>query len=417
MAELGLVLSIASLIKLSTSVLTSCIEYVNEVKNAPTDISKIINEVAGLEFILRQLSSIASADKNDDRISSLPIASLGACEETLGEMATKLAKIPGSGVMRRRILWPFEKEKLENMLSGLEKHKATFTLALTGKLLEEHRETNDTVSRIEIEMEDLKILEERKMIGAWLKSVDPSTNHNAARKAHEPGTGDWLLSLEKFKSWRDGEGGILWLHGIPGAGKTVLSSTVVEDLKKRKEESNARIAYYYFDFNDHAKQTAQGCFQSLLLQLFEQSPVVPKELRALYQHHRHTTPSLEAQTEVIISMLREGPPDYIVIDALDECSEIEGGMERESFFEELRKINSAAKGDCKIFLASRPEPDIKYNLSELGVMEISVENALVDEDIRSKVRSFIPKQSRWNKWPESVKTEIENALVKQSNGM
>jgi hypothetical protein len=319
--------------------------------------------------------------------------------------------------MRRRLLWPFEKGKLEEMLAGLEKHKTTLTLALTGDISKDQKETKRAVEKISDQVEDLKISGERKEIGAWLAGADPSTNHNAARKAHETGTGDWLLNLEKFKSWRDGEGGILWLHGIPGAGKTVLSSTVVEHLKRQNAASEARLAYYYFDFSDHAKQNAQGCIQSLLLQLFEQSTLIPKELRSLYQDNRHITPRLEALVEVLIAILRDGAEDYIVIDALDECNEAEGETERDYFFEALHKIDSTSKGSYKIFLASRPEQDIKYQLTDLGATEVSVEHSLVDKDIRSKIRSFIPKQSRWKNWPETVKKEIENTLVKQSNGM
>ncbi len=68
----------------------------------------------------------------------------------------------------------------------------------------------------------MKIVEQRNQISRWLKGADSTTNHNAARKKHEPGTGDWLFNSDKFQAWTDGDGNFMWLHGIPGAGKTVF---------------------------------------------------------------------------------------------------------------------------------------------------------------------------------------------------
>lgn len=426
MAEIGLVLSVASLLQLSNLVLTRCVDYVDNVKNAPTDINKIINEVSGLEFILKRLSNLASSDENDARLASLkalhelPTGPFNACSEALGEMAKKLEKISGSGVVRRRLMWPFEGGKVEELLSNLEKHKSTFMLALAGDTAEMDVATSEAISKIGSQIDDLQIREERRLISEWLRGADPSTNHNAARKKHEPGTGDWLLNLKEFGAWKNGEGGILWLYGIPGAGKTVLSSTVVEHLRGQEKvegRPRAKIAYYYFDFNDHGKQTAQGCIQSLVRQLFELSDKVSEELRSLYDENRHGTPSLEKLIEVLVAMLNDGPPNFIIIDALDECRETEEERERQAFYEALEEIKSNSEGHYKFFIASRPEPDIKRELSDLGVTEVNVEKILVDEDIRSHVRALLPKEPRFKKWPEAVKKEIEDTLVNQSNGM
>jgi Cdc6-like AAA superfamily ATPase len=275
--------------------------------------------------------------------------------------------------------------------------------------------TSEAISKIGRQIEDMKIREERERIVQWLMGADPSTNHNSARKKHQSGTGDWLLNLKEFKQWRDGEGGILWLSGIPGAGKTVLSSTVVEHLRglKRKEEGPcARIAYYYFDFNDHGKQTAQGCVQSLVTQLFEQSDEVPEDLQSLYNHNRYETPNLEKLVKVLISMLNVGHQNFIVIDALDECKE-----DRQDFYKTLQEVKSNADGAYAIFIASRPQPDIKRELTELGVVEVIVRRTLVDEDVRSHVRARLANETRFKKWPDAVKKEIEATLVKGSNGM
>lgn len=77
-------------------------------------------------------------------------------------------------------------------------------------------------------MTDANAAEERTKIIAWLRSKSPDSvvNFNEARRKHEPSTGEWLLKSEQFRSWT-GEGQqLLWLNGIPGAGKTVIRSEV-----------------------------------------------------------------------------------------------------------------------------------------------------------------------------------------------
>jgi hypothetical protein len=118
----------------------------------------------------------------------------------------------------------------------------------------------------------------------------------------------------------------------------------MEHVKKKQIEGGprAKLAYYYFDFNDHAKQTSQGCIQSLVKKLFTQPVKTPEELRSLYNGSQHRTPSLNQLMEVLIAILGDGTQNFIIIDALDECKE-EGEMEREALF--YRKSSLVSKVD------------------------------------------------------------------------
>lgn len=466
MAELALVLSIVSLIKLSNTVLTSCAEYVGKVKNAPGDINKIINEVSGLEFILKRLSNLvppADGDPSNDNLSSgvndsklslshsdalsggnnrskwesdsrlaslralhsLPAGPFRGCSDALEEISKKLSNVSTesrSAVVRRRLLWPFEKDKLEKLLSGLEKHKTTFLLALAGDLHEKGDVQSAAIAQIGSHIEDLKLLEERKAISEWLRGADPSTNHNAARKKHTAGTGDWLPGSNAFETWKKSDGAILWLNGISGSGKTILSSSVVEDFRQNQLQMNllqqtARVVYFYFDFSDQAKQNAHGCIQSIVKQLFEQSVGIPEEIESLYRESKDDRPPVDRLVEALISMLSNGPSTSIVIDALDECKAEEGEEEQEIIYETLKEIKSKTEGGYRIFIASRPEPDIKRELVNLGVIEVDIETTLVDEDIRAHLRVVLPKEQHFKKWPAAVKKQMEDTLVTKSNGM
>ncbi|KAH9038753.1 hypothetical protein EDB85DRAFT_1931959 [Lactarius pseudohatsudake] len=55
----------------------------------------------------------------------------------------------------------------------------------------------------------------------WLSPPDPSTNHNIACGAQHERTSVWLFNDINFKEW-ESKGSLLWIHGKPGSGKSVL---------------------------------------------------------------------------------------------------------------------------------------------------------------------------------------------------
>ncbi|KAF9728326.1 vegetative incompatibility protein HET-E-1 [Paraphaeosphaeria minitans] len=102
-------------------------------------------------------------------------------------------------------------------------------------------------------------------ICSWLSAPDPSTNYHKAHKQRQAETGLWLLDGHKFTEWKERVGSRLWLYGIPGCGKTVLSSTIIEHLLQQcNGDTRTVTAYFYFDFNDTQKQDPDLMLRSLL---------------------------------------------------------------------------------------------------------------------------------------------------------
>jgi predicted ATPase len=69
-------------------------------------------------------------------------------------------------------------------------------------------------------------------IYSWLSAPDSSTNYHKAHKQRQAKTGRWLLESAKFAEWEESAASRLWLYGIAGCGKTILSSTVIEHLRQ-----------------------------------------------------------------------------------------------------------------------------------------------------------------------------------------
>ena len=65
----------------------------------------------------------------------------------------------------------------------------------------------------------------------------------------QEGTGEWLIETDEFQQWENNKRRILFCPGIPGSGKTMMVSIVVDHLfKKFRDDHSIGIAFLYCDF-------------------------------------------------------------------------------------------------------------------------------------------------------------------------
>ncbi len=121
-------------------------------------------------------------------------------------------------------------------------------------------------------------------IDKWLSPADPSTNYNESLKKRHDGTGQWLLQDTRYSRWKKEPSSFLWLNGIPGCGKTVLSSTVIQNLES--DAAVNTILYFYFTFTDTSKQALEHAIRTLTSQLYHSSqPDARKYLDKCFASH------------------------------------------------------------------------------------------------------------------------------------
>ena len=100
--------------------------------------------------------------------------------------------------------------------------------------------------------------------------------------AHD-GTCQWLSSHPAYKTWVRREqvndhGGILWIAGKPGSGKSVLIKKTINRIKELYGSSASVIAFFFNARGTSGEKTAHGFFQSLLYQLLKQHREWPRVL-------------------------------------------------------------------------------------------------------------------------------------------
>ncbi|KAF8330209.1 ankyrin repeat-containing domain protein [Amanita rubescens] len=245
----------------------------------------------------------------------------------------------------------------------------------------------------------------------WLNAPDPSTNHNIARKKHHKNTGQWILEDERYVIWKQQPNSLMWINGISGCGKTLICSTIIEDIKATLQMGpETGLVFFYFDINDKAKQSSRSLLSSLVLGLTAKSKnYLP--LQMLYEKHcKLYSPTEGELLDLLMELLGGFKQAYIVLDALDECDEYH------HLFEVINTIHNGQMSHFHFLVASRREQDIAVTMQECITAEIQLSAMLVSSDIISYIQSAVA-EHRLRRWGSTVQEYIKEKLIHGSNGM
>ena len=226
------------------------------------------------------------------------------------------------------------------------------------------------------------------------------------------------MKSEFYADWKTNPNSFLWLHGIPGCGKTILSSTIIEDvLYHCSHDHSLAVLYFYFDFNEVEKQQHEKMIRSLIMQLSFRCKDTSRDLQSLFSFCRDgdRPPPLDELLAILQKMIREFKGIYIVLDALDECED------REKLLEDIETITGWELENLHILVTSRREKDIEESLDSLvdGTKKICIQSALVNDDIRTYVHKRLRTDQKLKRWQNrsEVQQEIETVLMSKADGM
>ncbi|KAI1327310.1 ankyrin repeat-containing domain protein [Xylariaceae sp. FL0255] len=272
----------------------------------------------------------------------------------------------------------------------------------------------DGIKGLRAEVGSIRAYSHQNVIRTWLSPSDPSTNLDKASDARHPGTGEWLLRDLAYSCWKSNKSSFLWLCGMPGCGKTILSSSIVRDLQE------TRIClYFYFDFSDSKKQSLDNALRSLICQLYDRLETTRDPLDSLKTSCGSAQPGLGSLRTVFQDMLERSSDVWIVIDALDECE----AKHRDSDKGLLSWLQSLQENrGVQLLVTSRPEHDISSHFVRWARKRdmIPIQSAGLKEDINtyvhSKVRDRGVLSTRWRTRPK-IQDEIESTLVEKADGM
>src|SRR5436305_1061587 len=150
----------------------------------------------------------------------------------------------------------------------------------------------------------------------WLTPIDYAPQQSDIINRRQEGTGLWLLTSEEFQQWVNQGKKTLFCPGIPGAGKTMMSSIVVDHLSAKFEnDAGFGIAYIYCNYQPQQEQRPADLLSSLLKQLVQEQPAMPTDVKNLYEHHRAkgTRPSFDEIVRLLHSTIQLYSRVFIII--------------------------------------------------------------------------------------------------------
>ncbi|KAJ5610789.1 hypothetical protein N7510_007508 [Penicillium lagena] len=253
---------------------------------------------------------------------------------------------------------------------------------------------------------------EHDAVRRWLMPLHfDGRRHHDISASRQRGTCQWFLDSREFNSWMQHERETTMLClGIPGSGKTFLASAVIDHLNMRYRYSeDCGIAYVYF--NCFEMRSVQDYLSSLLAQLTQPLPRLPSSVMTLYNLHKNKESQLQYEqlTHALQSVFSIYNSVYIIVDALDECSNDDMALSKL-----LSSIFDRPKGPkVKVFATSRVQSAAMNAFSKGRILEIRAS----DEDIARYIEEHLPKRVELVRQDPVLLQEIKDQILQSSQGM
>ena len=355
-------------------------------KDAPADAKRFLGEIQALKTVLSEM--YANTLVNDDfknafngRHSTF-MAQLGdptnptnisamvsTCSQELDGLLDDLKKrAQGHRVGWERLKGAFLGKKTRETVENLQRQCGTLNSLLAVDALALGAHIHKEVTEARKEQQGWQADRKNKAVLDWVATVDYSSQQSDFVRRRQAGTGQWLLDSSEYQQWTETAEQTLFCPGIPGAGKTILASIVVDDLHTRfRDDVHVGIAYLYCNFRRHADQKVEDLLSSLIRQLSQGQSSLPACLRTLYDKHKgRTRPSLDELSRALQAVANLFARVFIAVDALDECQLSDGS--RSTFLTEIFALQRET--GANIFATSRFIPEVTERFKDNVSLEI-----------------------------------------------
>ncbi|KAH6873889.1 hypothetical protein B0T10DRAFT_233779 [Thelonectria olida] len=230
-------------------------------------------------------------------------------------------------------------------------------------------------------------------------------------------SGQWIFNNAEFLTWSDGTSpghGVLYVHGIPGAGKTTLMSTIIGKLlgEMKADQGSTRCvtAYFYFKHGQKDKNNHNDFLRALLAQLLDRDIVMPERLyNVLFSAAEENLRSTKTLETHIPEAFEGYQTLFLILDGLDACEQeeaectiewllslVNGGLEASNTHLRLM-ISGQRDGVLDKILANQPSIALESSPEHL-------------EDITQYCQTYIDRNKRKTKL--NIDPELQGKIVK-----
>ncbi|KAH6902429.1 ankyrin repeat-containing domain protein [Coprinopsis sp. MPI-PUGE-AT-0042] len=203
-----------------------------------------------------------------------------------------------------------------------------------------------------------------------------------------PGTGKAFVASRIFRSWLQKRFKTLWAYGMPGAGKTILSSIAIEYLQEQYlqevlfgdsfndvSSSDILVCFAYFRYTE--PMSARDILAALVRQATERHAQLRPILQRLYLRHylELTKPSYDELAAALGEMVKLFKLAFCVLDGFDEALD--------NVKSQLMAILSSTK--IQLLVTSRPSKYLEAQVPATHRYEVYAQDQDIDYLIRLKI--------------------------------
>ncbi|KAI9869154.1 MAG: hypothetical protein M1813_002978 [Trichoglossum hirsutum] len=319
----------------------------------------------------------------------------------------------------RRIIWKLTLHDFQNMFKDvLEDLAHSRELLLESADIAHIRAAQDNRHLVKEHFEaqvKKEKMEQRKAVKHWISAISCADYHEELQKKRRkfPGTTRWVFKESAIQQWlyeSEPPNQPLWLRGIPGAGKTILFSSIVDEIKRNPD--GTAVAFFYCKYNDPSKSKYVEVVRSLIGQLLECHPDCLPYLyeQATTSGEQHLSSKGTIQS-VIRTMTICCGRVFIGIDGLDECEP----PEREYILSLVHGLLDSSCTDLRILLTSCLEKDIERSLQSAIILHIEPRH--LESDLRSYVEARTLELSEKFEFDLEQSQNISTNVTRQLKGM
>ncbi|KAG5729444.1 hypothetical protein E4T56_gene6206 [Termitomyces sp. T112] len=267
----------------------------------------------------------------------------------------------------------------------------------------------------------------QKELKNWLNAPDYEQDFCAANEVQYQGTCEWIKKKQSYIDWTISiSTPFLFVHGIPGAGKTILSSWIINDTCSQMTPDQL-VLYHYFKNTDTDKCTPVSALRSFIDQLINQFRRTTNKLLLLglesslemisleHSHHAGYKDFWAIFSRSVLAFVQPEEPNNphaisIIMDALDECHL------PQTFVLHLFDLIHQCQGKIKLLMTGRESAWDLVRQSPHSSPIPLVNLEMTVEDVQQDIQNFvcytissIPRLCSYQHLQDSLSNEISKA--------
>ncbi|KAI5778527.1 hypothetical protein EDC01DRAFT_673535 [Geopyxis carbonaria] len=353
--------------------------FLQVVSEYNADYDTISKHTQGLTRVLMSIGSLHQTFDRSDIV-------LNALEDTYGLILQYFAAVSRAYTTRGSVL------AVKSLFRTRTISNCKKTINEIEGMLKSARELSDDAEKAVRKRRDRDVL-----LNSWLKIGAPEIQmeYKKMKDLRLEETCEWLLRDPTFENWEAfnptqstprGQS-ILWLHGKPGNGKSVLASAVVQSLQESTEAR--QVVYFFFDDKSGIIEFLRALIRQLITIIDFKGTKLPQKFNKILDEcggvglcDRHVA------VQALISLLDVCNRVHVVVDGLDECTD-RMIMSDNNYLPQSRLTSTLSDltgyqfiGIVKWFFTSCPEPDIKDFFEAAQVIEIELTRQRVADDVK-----------------------------------